>query len=160
MTTAYVDTCVISGLHKFDLAEPDESALLQILQCMKAGQVSLVTSEVAAKELQGVSTIARKGHEVIYGLLADVPIARTAYTDSGLTLMGVGGGSRLDPLYAQLEKLLPDKADAEHAFQAAKNSVEYLITVDRKSFLAHASAVEALTGVKLRTPPEFLLEIR
>jgi len=67
-------------------------------------------------------------------------------------LLGVGGGRREDPLFSQLKTALPDVADAEHAFQAARNCIDYLVTVDRHSFLKHAGTVKTICGVKLVTP--------
>jgi predicted nucleic acid-binding protein len=60
-----------------------------------------------------------------------------------------------DPLFNQLRNLLPDSGDAEHVFQAAKNKVSYLITVDHKSLLKYREAVEKLCGVRLVTPRTF-----
>ena len=153
--TAYLDTCIVSGLAKDDLAPADASALLRILEARKAGRVELVTSDVAKAEITRIPEVDRKRHTVIYNLLGDVPAVATHRTDSGLMLMGVGGGRREDPLFTELKKLLPDAGDAEHAFQAAKNSVAFLITVDRRSFLNHSAAVAKLCGVQLITPVEF-----
>jgi hypothetical protein len=67
-------------------------------------------------------------------------------------LIGVGGGRREDPLFTQLRTVLPDIADAEHTFQAARNSVEFLVTVDKNSFIKHAQAVKAIAGIQLVLP--------
>jgi hypothetical protein len=152
---AYLDTCIVSGLANDDLSPSDTSALHRILKGMKAGRVELVTSDVAATEINQIPEAYRMLHAVIYNLLADVPTAATHRTDSGLTLMGVGGGRREDPLFTDLKKLLPDARDAEHVFQAAKNDVAFLITVDRRSFLSHSAAVAQLCHVQLITPVAF-----
>lgn len=152
---AYLDTCIVSGLAKDDLVPADASALLRILEARKAGRVELVTSDVANAEIKRIPEAYRTRHAVIYNLLADVPTVATHRTDSGLTLMGVGGGRREDRLFTELKSLLPDVGDAEHVFQAAKNNVAFLITVDRRSFLSHSAAVARLCGVQLITPIAF-----
>jgi hypothetical protein len=92
---------------------------------------------------------------MIYNLLNDVPAAVTHHTDSGLLLMGVGGGQREDPLFTALKAVLADAADAEHVFQAAKNNVRLFITADRRTMVRHATSVKHLCGVKILTPTEF-----
>lgn len=62
---------------------------------------------------------------------------------------------RPDPLLVALQKLLPDAVDAAHIFQAAKNGVGYLITVDQRTMLKHADAVSQLCGVRLANPVQF-----
>jgi hypothetical protein len=51
--------------------------------------------------------------------------------------------------------VLPDVGDAEHVFQAAKNNVDFLITVDSRSLLTRSSAVVTICGVHLVTPLAF-----
>lgn len=153
---AYLDTCIVSGLAKSDLKDVDRSALLRILQDAKAGKLDLVTSEVTATELERIPDEYKNLHEVIYNLLLNVPSVRTHRSDSGLTMMGVGGGSREDPLFGQLKQMLPDLGDAEHTFQAAMSKVEYLITVDGRSFLRFADEVSRLCEVRIITPPTFV----
>jgi len=155
---AYLDTCIVSGLVKGDLNKADEAALVCILQAGKAGVLELVTSDVTATELSQIPAEHRLPHEAIYYLLADVRCAKTHRTDSGLMLMGVGGGRREDPLLAELRNLLPDDGDANHVFQAACNSVSALITVDRKSFLSRAEQIVRICGVRVVTPGDFVRE--
>jgi len=152
---AYLDTCIVSGLAKGDLTDADAAALLRILQAQKAGALDLVTSEVTSTELSAIPPEFRMKHEVIYNLLADVPSAPTHQTDSGLTLMGVGGGRREEPLFTELKKVLPDLGDAAHVFQAARNSVSALITVDRRTFISRAAQIAQLCGVQVVGPAQF-----
>jgi hypothetical protein len=91
-------------------------------------------------------------------LLASVPLAAThRSTIPRFAFLGprFPPGWRPDLLFTQLRNLLPDSGDAEHTFQAAKNDMAYLITVDRRSFLSRASEVQQLTGVQLVTPEQF-----
>lgn len=109
MISAYLDTCVVSGIAKGDLTDADADALLVILQAHKAGALRVVTSEVTAAEYLKVPSQYRNKHAFIYSLLVDVPVAQTHRTGSSLLLMGVGGGRREDPLFTQLKELFPTK---------------------------------------------------
>jgi hypothetical protein len=70
-------------------------------------------------------------------------------------MMGVGGGSREDPLFGALKQILPDVSDAEHIFQAAKNNVEVFVTSDKRTIIRFASEVFAACGVKVLSPTQF-----
>jgi hypothetical protein len=150
---AYLDTCIVSGLAKGDLSDVELDALVKILEARKRNRIDLVTSEVTKREIAQIPDKHRRLHQVVYILLDDVPAVAAHRTYSALMPMGVGGGRRRqDPLMTQLKGLLPDVADAEHVFQAAKNGVEYFVTVDQRSIVRHAEAVRALCGVKVVTP--------
>jgi hypothetical protein len=153
--TAYLDTCIISGLARRDLPEQDLTALGHILAARKRGEVSLVTSHIAKTEIDRVPQARRSPNKVIYHLLTDVPAARFWRIDTGLMLMGVGGGRRQDPLFISLRKLLPDAEDAMHVFQAAKNRVGFLITTDRRTLLRFSGDVEQLCGIIVLSPTAF-----
>lgn len=153
--TVYLDTCIVSGLAKGDLAPDEAKALQRILEARKRGAVVVVTSQVTKGEISAIPEIHRASHEVLYNLLEDVPTVSTHRTDGGLLLLGVGGGRREDPLFTSLMSALPDPTDAEHVFQAAKNNLLYLITTDARTLIRHAVTVEQLCGVKLVTPVAF-----
>jgi hypothetical protein len=153
--TAYLDTCIISGLARWDLPARDLAALQCILAARKCGEVSLVTSNIAKTEIDRVPQAYRAAHGVIYNLLADVPAARFWRTDTGLMLMGVGGGRRQDPLFISLKSLLPDAEDAMHVFQATKNSVGFLITTDCRTLIRFSGDIERLCGIIVLSPVAF-----
>lgn len=153
---AYLDTCIVSGLVKDDLAKPEAEALQRILVARKRGAVSITTSAVTHDELSSIPEEHRAPHELLYNLLDDVPAAPTHRTDSGLTLMGVGGGRREDPLLTQLRAILADEGDAQHVFQAARNGVEFLITADVRSFARHSEQLQELCGVRVVLPSQFV----
>ena len=155
---AYLDTCIVSGLAKGDLAAAEESALLRILQARKSGSVDLLTSEIALTEISRIPTEHRSRHSIIYGLLADVPLARTYYRIPPFRPAPMF--RRQDPLLKSLESLLPDAVDAQHVFQAAKADLKYFLTVDRQTLLRHAAAVHTLCQVKVVTPLEFEREMQ
>jgi hypothetical protein len=153
--TAYLDTCIISGLARRDLSAQELAALERILAAHKRGEVSLVTSQIAKTEIERVPQAHRSPHEVIYYLLADVPAARFWRTDPGLMLMNVGGGRRQDRLFISLSRLLPDAEDAMHVFQAAKNGVGFLITTDHRTLIRFSGDIERLCGVRVLCPMAF-----
>ena len=81
LLTAYLDTCIVSGLAKEDLAQPDLEALLKGLQKHKNEALSLVTPRVTKEEIDHIPKEYRLKHEVIYNLLSDLPVARAFCTD-------------------------------------------------------------------------------
>jgi hypothetical protein len=157
--TAYLDTCIVSGLAKEDLKPEEQNALQDLLTKYKKGEIGLLTSEITREELRKIPNDYRILHEVIYNLLKDVPISQTHRTDPGLTLMGVGGGTREDPIFTKLKKILPGEDDARHLFQAAKNKVIYFLTTDSRTILKFKKEIEDITGVKAVTPLELLNNI-
>jgi hypothetical protein len=153
----YVDTCVVSGLAKTnDLCPPVIEALWRILDLHEAAQVHLLTSSVMKDEIAKIPEQYRTRHRALYTLFAKIPITATHRTDSGLTLMGVGGGQRTDPLFKALQGILPDEPDARHIFQAVKNKVDYFLTVDKRTILRHRVAVENCCGIKVFNPKEMV----
>ena len=152
-TRAYLDTCIVSGLAKGDLGSETQAALLRILEARKVGRVELVTSEVTRSELAAIPEVHRGSHSAIYYLLADVPLAPAEYRIPPFKPAPMF--RRRDKLLLALEALLPDAADASHAFQAARSMASYLITTDRRTMLKHADAVEALCNLKLVNPSQF-----
>ena len=156
MLRVYLDTCIISGLAKQDISQKEQEALLTILQKRKMGELEVVTSDMSRRELEKVPDEFRLKHEFIYNLLTDVPIAKAFRTDSGLTLMGVGGGRRLVKEMAQLNTLLKDGMDAAHIYQSFKNEVFEFLTVDEKSILSQKNEIENICGVKVMFPSQFV----
>lgn len=154
---AYLDTCIVTGLAKGDLAPDSVAALLHILQARKTGSVELFTSKVALEEISRIPLEHRTQHSIIYGLLADVPLANTHYKIPPFRPVQIF--RRNDPLLASLERLLPDAADAMHVFQASKACLTHLITVDRRTLLNHKVSVFQLCSVHLVSPVEFVREL-
>jgi hypothetical protein len=148
---AYLDTCIVSGVAKGDLAEEELSAVMQLLAAHKQGNLKLVTSAVTAREISRIPQQYRRTHSVVYSLLSDVPTVLLGSITS-LSPRGTPGPGRQESLFRKLKSALPDLQDAEHIFQAAKNGVQFFVTVDRSTILKHASQVESLCGMKLLTP--------
>jgi hypothetical protein len=158
VTKAYLDTCIISGMAKQDIAAAEQTALLTILQRQKSGEVALVTSDMARREIDAIPEQHRLKHQFIYNLIVEVPIAKAFRIDTGLMLMGVGGGRRLVKEMAQLTTLLKDEADASHIYQAFKNEVSIFLTVDERTVLSKAREIEGICGVKAMMPSGFVNE--
>jgi hypothetical protein len=157
--SAYLDTCIVSGLVKEDLAESELDALAIILRLHKDGRLEVVTSAVTEGELSRLPDDVRRRHLTIYTLLHDVPVSEVDYTDSGLMLMGVGGGRRDKPLYAELKSMLPDEPDAQHVFQAIDARVRYFVTTDEKTILRHAGELEQRYELVALLPSQLLARI-
>jgi predicted nucleic acid-binding protein len=156
MTKAYFDTCIVSGLAKEDLPEVEQAALLEVLRLYRAEKIELVTSALVKQEIDRIPEKPRRRHEIIYNLLADIPISNVSWTDSGLMMMGCGGGTRFDPLYSELRSILPDEADAQHIFQAIKNGAYYFVTTDRRTILRYAKMLQDRFGIRFVTPAELV----
>ena len=154
MIKAYFDTCIISGLAKDDLDRAQQAALLEVLRIHKSGRVQLVTSELAQEEISRIPEQHRIRHEVIYNLIANIPVTRVKWIDSGLSLLGVGGGSRFDPLYLELRAIFPDELDAQHIFQALKSEADYFVTTDNRTTLRHRKDLESKYILKIVAPSE------
>jgi hypothetical protein len=158
--SAYLDTCLVSGLAKEDLRADEAQALLEVLKLQRSGRIQVVTSDVTAKEIERIPREHRIRHEVIYNLLAALPMASRHSTNSGLMLMGVGGGSREHPIAAALKRILPDEPDVDHLYQASRNNVQYFVTVDDRTIRRYAKEVKAACGVEVVFPSELLLALK
>lgn len=157
-TTVYIDTCIVSGLAKGDVLPNEEKALTTLLEAHKKGKIVWMTSDVVKDEIGRIPQEHRPPHSVLYQLMADVPKVSTYRVDSGLTLMGVGGGRREDPVFTSLKQILPDEGDAEHIFQATKNGVSYFMTIDQRTILKHKEQIEKQHNIKVVKPTQ-LVEI-
>jgi hypothetical protein len=156
--TAYLDTSIVSGLAKEDLKEDELEALSRILEQHKQGNVSLVTSTITQEEIKRIPEDYRRKHDTIYNLLVDLPVMREVFSGGGLSL-GLGlslGSGGFHPMYSKLCALLPDKTDARHIFQAARNDVQYFLTTDRRTILSYKEEIEQISNVKTVNPLEFL----
>jgi hypothetical protein len=153
---AYFDTCIVSGIAKEDLSPKEQQALLQILRLYKKGDLILKTSSIVKEEIDRIPEKVRGRHEIIYSLISDIPLSRAKWTDSGLTTVGAGGGSREDPLYSELKQLLPDNEDAHHVFQAIKSNLEYFVTTDYRTILRYEKKLKSRFGLRVVSPIQML----
>lgn len=129
--------------------------MLEILEKRKKGEVELMTSELLRDEIAKIPDEYRRLHSVVYLLLADVPIMPTTIRTPPFKPNSFPYGNEKAPLLERLESLL-DVADAGHVYQALRNGIDYVITVDRKTMLSRAEAVQRESGARLVSPIEFL----
>jgi predicted nucleic acid-binding protein len=158
LPTGYLDTNLLSGLVKEDVGVAELAGLRDLLRRRKAGEIELVTSDVADQELARIPEEFRSRHEDIYLLLDDVRTVAEEQRFASLPLL-LNSYIEIDPLLEQLAEILPDHDDARHIFQAAKNGIDYFLTCDRKTILSRADAIEAVAPIKVRSPRQLADEM-
>jgi len=154
----YLDTCIISGIAKKDLPVNEQIALVELLKRNKEGIIQFTTSSLSEEEISQIPEQHRPSHSIVYDLLREIKLSNYSYSDSGLMMMGMGGGAREDAVFTELKTLLPDEPDAKHVFQAIKGSANVFLTVDSKTILKHKDILEKTYPIKMLLPSE-LLEI-
>ena len=154
MTTAYLDTCIVSGLVKNDIPRDELRVLCNLLQQYERGGVKFVCSDVVQSELDRIPLDYKGPHIEKLKLFRSMPRVSVG----GLTrpsLMGTPSANPRHLLWRRLTRILKER-DAQHVFVASGNRIKYLITVDRRSMLSHADEVLQASGVQLVRPSEFL----
>ena len=147
----YLDTCIVSGLAKGDLAPPDVRALEWILQQHKQRHLRLATSAVTKFELAKIPARFRIAHSAVNELLDVVP-ARVTF--------GFWGAERAieDPNWWTFERLtwlLPDAIDAEHLTFAIQAGFHHFITTDERTILRHKRKLLSDFDVRAMSPRAF-----
>lgn len=156
---AYLDTCILSGLAKGDLKIQENAAMSDLLRLQKENKLKFVTSEHARDELSQSPVDKNRVDHIIYNLISGTPLA--APTHAGmLTLLGVGGGPRENPLFSELKALLPDLGDAKHLFQAKSSNVDYFLTADERTILHNRKILQERYGITVILPSELLVQIQ
>ena len=133
--TAYLDTCLISGIARNDLQPREQDALRELLGLYERGTLRLLTTSVAHDEISRIPEEYRAPHEDVYSRLLNVPTVRVG----GLTRPSSIGLPMANPnwrLWRGLNSLLTDD-DAKHVFQAIKHRVTFFVTVDCQTILRH-----------------------
>jgi hypothetical protein len=154
--SAYVDTCVVSALARDQFSEVERAAFGTILAASEAHYVRLVTSTAMKDELDKIPEPHRAPHITIYQELGKIP--RTSVQIPRSRMMPahlLTSCTYEDPLYAQLSRVL-DHGDAEHAYQAAKEKVGFLVTVDFRTFISKSDEVRSICGVRVVSPDQFV----
>jgi hypothetical protein len=152
--TAYLDTCIVSGLVKFD--NPAESdALREIFGRYQHGEVSLLCSPKVAEEIADIPPDYIGPHLEMLQNFAQLPKS----APGGLTRMGADDYGVANPrrrIWRSLMEYLPDEPDAEHVFIAYCNRIKYLVTWDVSTMLPHSQTVFERSGVRVLLPSAFL----
>ena len=154
--TAYLDTCVVSGLAKGDLEQNEITALFSILEARRNGLVELVASPVVEREISRIPEQHRTPHSAIYALLKEIPLVPAFRKTPPFSPLDFPFGVRPERLLMLLNNVLPDEEDAAHVYQAAKSGIKYVITADVKTMLSRSAEVSRLCGVQLLKPTEFV----
>ena len=150
----YFDTNIVSCMINNDLLEEEITAIEQILSIWNSGTIEIRTSKITEDELKNIPNESKTNHLAIYKLIRKVPLIPQVTTNSGLTLMGVGGGNKEDPLYTQIKKLL-ELNDANHMFQAIKNNMDIFLTADKK-IINKNNAIKQLAKIEAVKPTQLL----
>lgn len=155
MSSAYLDTCLVSALVKRDIEERELNALVEILLRFERAELALVCSDAVEDELAKIPSDDRRPHLQQLRVFERIPrLAPGGITR--LSPMGMPAPNPYRALWDKLQALLPDNDDAEHVFITWTNRIDYLVTVDSRTMLRHKTAVQALCGVWLVLPTEFL----
>ena len=150
----YFDTNIVSSMIKNDLLEEEINAINHILNVWDSGEIEILTSKITKDELENIPHESKNIHLAMYKLIKKVPLIPEARTDSGLTLMGVGGGSREDPLYTRTKEIL-EQYDAKHMFQAIKNNMDIFLTADKKVINKNPE-ISQLAKIEIVKPTQLL----
>jgi predicted nucleic acid-binding protein len=158
----YLDTCLVSGWAKRDLAPLEQEALWQLRKLDDAGSITLMTSEVTKEELAALPADARKLHEDIYDSLRKVPMSPEAAVQvtGRRPTLGFLGWSLPEETLATLLQLVPDPNDARHLVHALKAGCDFFVTTDHKTIVSKREPVEArFSPLRIRKPSELVGEL-
>jgi hypothetical protein len=153
----------VSSIFKDDIAT-ESTAISRLLEAAGPGKAHLVTSELTLEEIKKVPPQYRLPLERTFHLLEKVPVARWdelvhLRPISGTKPGPVGPVSVNDPLYGALLELGLDEFDARHLFVAVKRGCDVFVTCDNSrqtGVLRRAAKIQALTGMAVQRPSEFL----
>ena len=156
---AYLDTCILSRVVDGKISEPERSALSDLLVMYQSAAVDLFTSTVAEVELRAIPERYRDAYIPIYELFYSArKVEALGVTHLGLAGVPAANASHL--MWSNLHEVLPDAADAEHAFVAFCNRAQVFLTVDHRTIINRRERLQAVSGLRAMTPSEFLDEIR
>ena len=151
---AYVDTSVLSGVAKGELSSADAQGFIAISDAVASSNISLWASTVAKREIDQIPAPFRGEHEREYGALAIVRASQTTNWIDDRPDSLTYGQATVNPTFAAIAKIVPDRADAEHLYQAKANGIEDFITVDKRTILSRAVQLRAL-GIRVYSPAQY-----
>lgn len=149
MRRAYFDTCIISGLARQDLPEPEQTAANDLWALVNSSALTVCTSTEALGEINKVPEEHRGRHLEQYNRIATLK-ASTEWLDAG-EVFSPSAQDALDKLL----QVLPDEIDARHLAHASMHSVPDFVTTDQRTILTHAQMIYEITGVRVWSPVEF-----
>jgi predicted nucleic acid-binding protein len=156
---AYLDNCIAGAIAQ---DEPEEKAPIEdLLRLWHAHQIDLVTSPVMLEEIMGVPEEHRRAHQVVYGLLAKVPMVDEDVLFPRIITASPGIKGPITVRHHDLgwlTSILRDEDDARHLHQAAGNECEYFVTTD-KGILSRTDESEGRLQIKVRKPSTLVSEL-
>lgn len=150
----YFDNSLVAAVVKHD--HPDQvSAISSLLAAHKAGRVVLSASTNVRTEIERLPAEYQGRHLAVYEQLRELPWSGVIWREPNST-----ASARTDPVYRELEGILPHLGDRLDVFQAIKSGLAYFATVDRRTILSRAPQIEALFPIRLRWPAEIVTELK
>jgi hypothetical protein len=145
----YFDNCLIGAIVKED--HPAEAgALSTLVTAIQTNTLRGVASTESLGEIERLPPEHRGRHEEVWQQFECLPALDIPWIAAGSTSLST------DPDYEVLRRLLPDETDRHHVLFAAKHGVKYFATVDRRTILVHAPALEARFGIRFGTPSDIV----
>jgi predicted nucleic acid-binding protein len=136
-----LDTSVISAYVKNEMCPEEAVAFKALLD--RLGRGSILASTVSLEEINEIPLTYRSSHLDAYNALVNVrEIEPTASTDNRENVA--------------LRRLLRDENDARLITHCQKTGVAVFLTLDKRTILKNASEIEALSGVKVLSPSQYL----
>jgi len=153
MEKMYFDTCIVSGLAKNEFAVSRNEKIFEILKKYESKELDLVASELMEQEIAKIPAQYRTPHQSLYLLLGKIPRVGEILPNRML-LLGVGGGSRVNPVYKALREILPDETDAKHILTAMGNGCTHFVTVDERTIIRNREKIKPISEIKIVLPEE------
>lgn len=138
------------------------SDIEKILNLSRSEKIKLRASPHAKAELEKISEEYRQEHIDMYNSFDSMEIINSHWhTSAGGFMVNPGtfmnsGGSREDPDFTYLKKILPDEMDVKHMFQAIRNDFEVFLTADNKTILRKRKDIEEKHKIKILDPKELI----
>lgn len=138
----YLDTNIVSRINDFRLKEEDAKALRLISEKIDKQEIEVFTSVKAKEEIEKIPKNTHRDFLLfICNLVKKVPIANlvesipSTYDSVSFDVVTFNGSYDIEnPLLTKLKTIF-DKDDAEHIFQAEKSSIDFFLTLDKKSII-------------------------
>lgn len=151
----YLDTSVISGCVKRDMKTTDYNAFKTIANKAQAKEIILCGSTVVKEEIDKIPYEYRHEHSEIYNTLNIVRKSTAIWIDDEPNSTNFGN-TVYDEDFRKLSEILPDKNDVRHLFQAKKNGIKIVITLDEKTILSKSGELESKCQMKVYSPSEYI----
>ena len=152
---AYLDTCVISALAKGELSPADSAGFVAISRAVDRSDLTLCASTVAKREIDQIPQAFRQTHLTEYNALRILRGSASTNWIDDRAASPTFGQPRIHPTFDGFTKVVSDRADAEHLFQAKVNGVTDFITTDRRTILNKAPQLRAAFGINAYSPAEY-----